>query len=177
MKARGALWLDLLPYFLGALALAGAVTWLYQLVDNHWATDAGIAEGKKRMQPKIDALEKFKADTIAAGKKAEQEKQAKEAADKKRKEQADAENKAAVAALSADVVRMRRERDAARRSIVPQAPAGSKCPDGQACFDRAELEREIRGRLDEVRAELRKLVDEGSAVTIDLNTARRWAQP
>lgn len=51
---------SLLPYALGALAVAGAATVAYQYVDNRWATDAGIAEGRKResakLQPQIDQL-------------------------------------------------------------------------------------------------------------------------
>lgn len=117
----------------------------------------------------------FKGGVAALGEKAKADALAKQTADKERKDKADAENKRTADALRADIERLRLERDRANRRLLPAAPSGSKCPEGQACFDRAELEREIRGRMDEVRAELRKLVDEGSAVTIDLDTAKRWA--
>lgn len=91
-------------------------------------------------------------------------------ADRARKEMADEENKHDLAVLRDTIGRLRRDR--AESSIVPAAPAGSKCPDGQACFDRAELERAIR----DYRSEIRGLVDEGSEVTLDLDTAKEWAK-
>lgn len=49
----------LLPYLLGALAVLGAVTWIYQALDNSWPTDAGIEEGRKRermdLEPQLAA--------------------------------------------------------------------------------------------------------------------------
>ena len=60
MTQRGFAWLPLIPYLVGGLALIGAVTYVYQLVDNSWATDAGIAEGRKLEQadqlPKTNKL-------------------------------------------------------------------------------------------------------------------------
>lgn len=125
---------------------------------------------KVEAQAKADLL-LFKTEVAALGKKAESDKNAKEAADQLKKEKADAENSAALAVLAGDIKRLRDERDS-RASTIPERPAGSKCPDGQACFDRAELERALR----DYRSEVRRLVDEGAAVTIDLNTAKRWAQ-
>lgn len=56
---RGFGWLAVIPYLVGGLAVVGAITYVYQLVDNSWATDAGIAEGRKRaeaeLQPPLDA--------------------------------------------------------------------------------------------------------------------------
>lgn len=53
--------LPLLPYLLGAVAVIGAATMAYQFVDNRWATDAGIAEGRKRasaeLKPQLDACQ------------------------------------------------------------------------------------------------------------------------
>lgn len=54
---------------------------------------------------------------------------------------------------------------------VPSSPTASKCPTGQACFDRAELDR----ALGDFRTGIRQLASEGSSIDIDLNTARQWA--
>lgn len=91
-------------------------------------------------------------------------------ADEQKKEKADAENAAALATLAGTIKRLR---DAdADRNLVPAAPAGTKCPDGQACFERAELERALRGYQEGVRG----LVDEGSEIAVDLDTAKAWAK-
>lgn len=129
-----------------------------------------------RAQTRVVAIQaefdKFKGGVAALGEKAKEEALRKELEDKQRKEKADEENRSTVDNLNARVSQLRRERDAARSSIVPPSPSGSKCPEGQACFDRAELERTLR----EHRQAVRGLVDEGSAVTVDLNTAKTWAQ-
>lgn len=91
-------------------------------------------------------------------------------ADRKRKELADEENEHDLAVLRGTIARLRADR--ADRSIVPAAPAASKCPDGQACFDRAELQRALERYRDAVRG----LADESSEVAVQLDTARRWAQ-
>lgn len=87
------------------------------------------------------------------------------------KERADDEAKRNTDRFTADIGRLRQQLDNARRSTVPPAPTGSKCPDGQACFDRADLERAL-GKL---LADVRGLADEGSKVVIDLDSAKRWA--
>ena len=46
------LW-QLVYYAIGALAVVGAMTYVYQLVDNSWATDAGIAEGRKQAEDEL----------------------------------------------------------------------------------------------------------------------------
>lgn len=117
-------------------------------------------------------FETFKVRVAAEGEIARQRAEAIAAHDELLKEEADEENRQAHGRLRADIARLRHERDRARSSLVPPAPAASKCPDGQACFDRAELDGALRRYRDGVRG----LVDEGSAVTIDLNTAKRWAQ-
>ena len=118
------------------------------------------------------AFASFKDQVKVIGEKAEREAAATKMADKLAKDTADAENAAAVARLNTAVAKLRRERDSARGSIVPAAPAGSKCPDEQACFDRASLESALR----ELAAGVRGLADEGAALEADLNTARKWAQ-
>ena len=105
----------------------------------------------------------------SVGKIAQAEADAKIAADKSRRGKADAENKITTDRLRADIEWMRKER--AGQSLVPAAPAGSSSPD-RACFDRGELEQAIQSLDSEVSG----IVDKGSKATIDLNTAKRWAQ-
>jgi len=114
--------------------------------------------------------EHFKGGVEALGLAAKKAAADKEAQDKLRKEQADVENKRTTDALLADIKRLRDSRSG--RRIVPPAPAASKCPDGQACFDRAQLELALR----DYRSAIRGLVDEGSQITIDLDTAKNWAR-
>lgn len=130
-----------------------------------------LDRAEKRVEAVQAEFDKFKGGVAALGEKAKEEALRKELEDKQRKEKADEENRSTVATLNARVSQLRRERDAARSSIVPPSPSGSKCPEGQACFDRAELERTLR----EHRQAVRGLVDEGSQVEIDLGTARKWA--
>ena len=50
MNQRGFAWLiSAAPYLIGAALVYGA----YQWVDNHWVTDAGIAEGRKRAENEL----------------------------------------------------------------------------------------------------------------------------
>lgn len=116
-----------------------------------------------------ERFEAYKGQVAAVGKAQEERTAARVALDNLLKEEADEDNRAAHARLQSAIGELRRER--ARRSIVPAAPAASKCPDGQACFDRTELERAIEHFRDGVRG----LADEGSAVMIDLDTAKEWA--
>lgn len=111
----------------------------------------------------------FKGGVRAAGEKAEQDRLAKEAEDKKRKEAADAENSAALATLAGTVAQLRRDRP--RGGVLPAAAAGARDPD-VACFFRPELERAYGALVIGVRG----LGDEGSKAVIDLNTAKRWKQ-
>lgn len=111
----------------------------------------------------------FKGGVEALGAAAADAAAKKEKDDRERKEKADAENLKTIAALRADVKRLRDARSGS--SFVPGPAAGASRPD-LACFDRAELESALR-RFDQ---ELQGIVDEGSAATVDLNTAKVWAQ-
>lgn len=91
--------------------------------------------------------------------------------DLKRKEKADEENRRTVAALRASVERLRSDFRPGGGAAAP-APAGSKCPDGQACFDRAEYLRADGVFVEEARG----IADSCTAMNIDLDTAKRWAQ-
>lgn len=111
----------------------------------------------------------FKGGVSALGEKAEGDAKLKTEADKALKKRIDDEHKRVVAGLVADIKRMRDERDRARGSFTPAAPAGAVRPD-LACFDRVALESALR----ELVAEVRSLVDEGAAATLDLNAAKAW---
>lgn len=147
------LWIALGAFAAGAVSGGGAA-WTVQ----GWRLDAVRAEFKG-----------FVDVTRALGEAAQKESIRREAADKTKKDQANAENKRTIDSLRADVKRLRDAR--AGGSFVPAAPAGSLRPE-LACFDRPELERAIRG-LDRT---VQGLVDEGSEATVNLDTARAWAQ-
>lgn len=138
---------------------------------------AAAAFGAAKMhawdQNRYDALrgqfEKFKDQAEALGLQAKKDAKAKEASDKERKANADKENAAALAALAGTVRRLRAQR--AHSNIVPAAPATAARPE-LATFDRAELERALRVFTSEVQG----IADEGSAATVNLDSAKRWAQ-
>lgn len=118
-----------------------------------------------------EAFAWFKAKVAAEGEIAKQRAQAIAAHDELLKEEADSGHQIALDKLHADLERVRHERDAARSSFLSAAPAGSKCPDGQTCFDIAELERAYGSLV----VDLRAIADEGSEIAVDLQTAQRWA--
>lgn len=120
------------------------------------------------LQGRFDA---FRTQVAYAGKLAQIAADKEIAAGKLAKENADAENSRTHAADIATIASLRRERDSARRSAVPAAPAGSSRPD-LACFERTALESALGGFI----AEIRGLADEGTAATVDLNTAKLWAK-
>jgi hypothetical protein len=150
-------------------AVGAGAAWKVQ----EWRLDSAKAE-TKLVQSEYD---QFVTKTEAAGKIAEAEKKATIAADKLREGNANAENARTTAALRSDIKRLRGERDQARAgsSIVPAAAHGAANPE-TACFDRPELERALRGFIDQIAAGTRILVDEGSQATIDLDSAKLWAQ-
>ncbi len=157
----------------------GLPSWAWRWIGIGLVLVAAVAFGWVKRgehdQPKYDALQlaysTFKADVEAKGVIAQREADKRVAAEKSAKEKADAENAKSIAALHNDVARMRRERDSARRSLVPAAASQASSPD-RACFDRTKLESALRSYRDAVRG----LVDEGSDAVIDLNTAKAWAQ-
>lgn len=95
------------------------------------------------------------------------------AADKLRKEVSDAQYAAASTAWVSALDRLRRDAGPVG-PIVPAAAPGAADP-GRACFNRAQLEREIRGALEAFRTSARGLVDEGSQARLKLDTAIKWA--
>lgn len=128
----------------------------------------GAKQDVARVQQAFDS---FKAQVKVEGERAAAKAKAQEMSDKLRRDTADGEHKATVAALIADISRLRHDRDSARGGFVPPAPSGAKRPE-LACYDRAALESAIGGFV----AGLRGLADEGAAATVDLNTAKSWAQ-
>lgn len=140
--------------FVAGVVTGGGVAWKLQ----GWRLDAVKAEFKG-----------FVDTTKAIGEAAQKLSDATKAADKKRQEQANEENKRTTDTLRADIKRLRNAR--ASGNFVPAAATSASRPD-LACFDRPELERAIRV-LD---LEIQGLVDEGSAAAVNLNTARGWAQ-
>lgn len=145
------------------LVLAVGIAIALAVVRHHY-----IEIGRQEVQVKFDA---FVAKTKAEGEKAQAESDAHKAADIANKEKADHENAATVAALNTVIYGLRHSNTSAGN--LPPAPAGSSRPD-LACFDRAAYQ-SAYGILVEG---LRGLADEGTAATVDLNTAKRWsAQP
>lgn len=114
----------------------------------------------------------FKAEVAAIGKAQKERAAAIAAHDELLKEEADHDHTVAVGKLHADIERVRHERDSARRSFLSAVPAGSRCPDGQTCFDRAEYLDAYRDLVSEVRGP----ADEGSEIAVDMQTAQRWAR-
>ena len=112
----------------------------------------------------------FVAETKRLGEEAQRKAKETEAKNLKAKEIADADTTKLRTDNAALARRLRQSTRAGGGSLSP-APAGSKCPQGQTCFDTAEYQRAdgifVTGA--------RKLADEGTAVSIDLNTARKWA--
>lgn len=90
--------------------------------------------------------------------------------DAKFKERTDAEQERRDARQRARIDELRNRPDAG--GSLPPAPAGSSCPEGQACFDRDAFERAYR----ELVTEIRGLADEGTAVEGALRVAREWAR-
>ena len=117
------------------------------------------------------AFATFKAQVEANGKIAEAAKIKQEAQDKEKKEKADAENKRTTDALRVTIKRLRDANNTSGGS-VSRNPPGSRCPDGQTCFDTAEYRRADG----EFVAEARGLADEGAALETDMATVRKWAQ-
>lgn len=126
---------------------------------------------KEDLAAETQRFKSFKAQVQVEGEKAEKEAKERTAAELKSKETADAENARTVAANARTIAELRHQRDSARSAFLSAAPTGSKCADNQACFDRAEY---VRAHGELVKS-LRGFADEGTAVTTDLDTAKRWA--
>ena len=111
----------------------------------------------------------FVAKVRTDGEAAQKAAKAKESADRKRKDQADAENKRLRSTNAALARSLRDARSAG--GYVPKPAPGAASPD-RACFDRAGLERAIR-QLDEG---VSRLIEQGDQAVTDLDTAKEWAR-
>lgn len=127
----------------------------------------GHHQGFKEEKAEYDA---FVVKVDAAGREAQLKADQQKAEDKLAKEKADDENRKTIAALTGTITSLRNSRPAG--NLVPPAPAGSKRPD-LVCFDRSSYQSAYGGLVKEVRG----LSDEGTAATVDLNTAKAWARP
>ena len=117
---------------------------------------------------RLDSVRAQITQMTATAKASEQRAEQIEANYKREKEISDHEYETAIAALRADVVRLRNSR--ARTVYVPAAPDASRRPD-LACFDRAELESALRRFDDGVSG----LTQEGDENAVRLNAARAWS--
>ena len=111
----------------------------------------------------------FVAQTKVAGEQRNKLTDQTNAANQLLKEQDDADNAKVIAGFTHTIAGLRNKRPSS--SFVPDAPAGSSRPD-LICFDRALY----IGADGEFTAEARGLADEGSKATINLDTAKHWAQ-
>lgn len=111
----------------------------------------------------------FKAQVATAAEVAAELALKKTVQDEQRKEAADADHEKTVAALNARIASLRARHPVG--SAVPPAPAGSSHPE-LSCFDRGAFERAYGELVTEIRAG----ADEGTAATIDLNTAKDWVK-
>ena len=118
-----------------------------------------------------EGVQEITAKWRAANAAAETQARAKETADKKAKEKADAEHQAAVASLNASIAKLRADADRRRAYFLPPA-APSACGTDIAAFDRTEYLRAY-GNLVEG---LRGLANEGTQAVVDLDNAKAWAQ-
>jgi hypothetical protein len=119
--------------------------------------------------------ETFVAAAKIAGDKQTEEARLKDKENQLRWEKANEEWKKTHAADIATIVRLRKSATDPSSRPLPQAPTGSSRPD-LICFDRVEYQREDGKALGNLFAGARSLADEGTAATIDLNIAKKWAQ-
>lgn len=158
MNQRGFIQLSLM----GWMAVGGALVIL--------AMGVALKIQTARLEAVKTEYAQFQANVASLGEIAKNEAAKKEAADKSRKAKADAENRRTIADLHTHIVSLRNARPGG--GIVPGAPTTSRSPD-RATFDRAELERTLRAFDTGVAG----LIAEGDEARINLDTARRWANP
>ena len=144
-------------YAIGALALILAFLGIY-----FYGHHEGFEEEKA-------AYDLFVSQTAALGKKATADADAQVARDKLAKEKADEDNLKRIADLDTTIKQLRAQHSGG--SFLPAAASGSLRPD-LACFDRTAY----LAAFGEFVTEARGLVDEGAAATVDLDTAKLWAQ-
>jgi hypothetical protein len=147
----------LLVAFLAALALCTSLAC--------WA----LWERSSAAQARAE-LATFRAQVATAAEKAAEEALRRTIADERRKEQVDADHAKDLAALDSRIASLR-----ARRADSGILPATAACPGRPdvAAINRAEYQRAYGALVDGLRG----LGDEGSRAVMDLDAAKRWAQP
>ena len=156
-NSAGFMEIPLIGYAALAAALVMGLTGLWAYVE------------KQRYEALKQEYEQFKGGVEALGQAAKKKADQDAAADKARQEKTDADHKRIHDADAATIARLRARHPSS--SFVPPAPAASSRPE-LACFDRADY-----SRADGVFTEgARRLADEGAAATLDLNSAKAWAQ-
>jgi len=140
-----------------------------------WLALAVAAAGAlgKAWDDERQAFASYRGGVDALGKAQEERTRDRIALDKARKETADAQLTSTTAAWAAALDRVRRQAGPVA-SIVPPAPAGASKPD-RACFDRAILDRGLRGAMEEFRSAARGIVEKGDGARLRLDNALRWA--
>jgi len=123
-----------------------------------------------RLEAEKRAFAELRGGVEALGRAASLKAKETDEANRKRKVSADDENRRSTNKLLADNKRLRDDRDRARGSIVPSAPADSRSPD-LACFARTEFESAVGGLI----RSLRGISEEGDQSAVDLNSVRKWA--
>lgn len=167
-----------MTFLLAARAFLGSIPpWAWKLI-GILALGAAVFFGGahwqgRRDQARYEALKTeyagFVATVKAQGEAAAKHSKEQEKADIQRKKDADDAHAKTVSNLKSTIDGLRKSRPSS--GFVPAAPAGSSRPD-LICFDRAEYIRTDG----EFTTEARGLADEGSTATIDLNSAKSWAQ-
>jgi hypothetical protein len=147
------------------LLLALSVAWNGIIARLYVGAREDVASGKQ-------AYASHLAQDRVVGEEAAKKAKVQEMSDKLKKDTADAENKAAAAATARTIAELRHQRDSATRGFLSATPPNSRCPDKQTCLDSAEFQRAYGEHV----TRLRGLADEGTAVTTDLDTARKWAR-
>lgn len=122
-----------------------------------------------RLEAKTAQYDSFVAQTKAVGEA--QEAKTKETVEKHNKLVKEKNDENATLHAKLDVAAKRLRDKHSSFSLLPPAPDTSRSPD-RACFDRAEL----NGALREFTTGLDELIIACESRTIDLNTAKTWAQ-
>jgi len=132
----------------------------------------GLSVGLKVQTMRLNAVkheyEVFQVQVKTLGEAQEQKTKLVDADNKAKKEKSDAENAKTHATLTVALNGLRAQHPSS--SFVPSAPSGTSRPD-LICFNRADYI-----RTDGIfTSGARGLSDEGTAATLDLNTAKEWA--
>ena len=136
---------------------------------------SGLGVALKVQTARLDAAKAeyaaFVAQTKAVGEAAEKAAKLKEAEDKKRKEDADAETARVRRDLAGVYDAYKRLRDSPSRRTFSEA-GGTAASPARACLDAAAANRALQA----FDAGVAGLLEEGDRAIVDVNTARRWAK-